>query len=111
MAECEKDNPMSKAKTDSVKNGITTRLLMALARLDAEFTSATCGLNDGQTEAVNELKDISFDMRQSDDRFRTVYEDCLWKKHERVINSLFNRGLIDEPVRDAELIRYKRSEN
>ena len=107
MAECGKNSPMSKPETDSAENG-TTRLLLALASFDAEFAAATCGLNDEQTKAVNEMKDISFELRQSDGWYRSVYESCLKKKHERVINSLFKRGLIDETVRDAELLRYMR---
>lgn len=107
MAECGKNSPISKSETDSAEN-VTTRLLLTLASFDAEFTAATCGLNDGQTKAVNEMKDISFELRQSDGWYRSVYESCLKKKHERVINSLFKRGLIDETVRDAELLRYMR---
>lgn len=108
MAKCGKNCPMSKPETVSEENGTTTKLLLALARLDAEFTAATCGLNDEQFKAVNEMKDISFELRQSGGWYRAVNESCLKEKHERVINSLFKRGLIDETMRDAELLRYRR---
>lgn len=108
MAECDRSGSASKTETVLAENGTTTRLLLALASFDAEFTAATCGLNDEQFKAVNEMKDISFELRQSDGWYRAVYESCLKEKHERVINSLFKRGLIDETMRDAELLRYRR---
>ena len=81
--------------------------MTALARLDAEFAASDGGLRRGQAEAINELKDMSFALRQTDGWYRKIYESCRKAKAVRDVRTLFERGLIDKNTLESEVDRIE----